>query len=98
VPVAGDLHIRLMKQKKKVVIIGAGLSGLTLAYELEKKGIRSIVLEAADRIGGRIHTKTGVNGTPLELGATWFADKHSSLMTLIKELSIQKFDQFSSGV
>jgi monoamine oxidase len=56
------------------------------------------VLEAADRTGGRIHTKTGVNGAPLELGATWFADKHTSLMTLIKELSIQKFDQFSSGV
>jgi monoamine oxidase len=87
-----------MKQNEKVVIIGAGLSGLTLAYELEKKGIRSIVLEAADRTGGRIHTKTGVNGAPLELGATWFADKHTSLMTLIKELSIQKFDQFSSGV
>ena len=92
------LHIRLMKQKEKVVIIGAGLSGLTLAYELEKKGIRSLVLEASDRIGGRIHTQKGANGTPLELGATWFADKHISLMTLIKELSIQKFDQFSSGI
>jgi monoamine oxidase len=83
---------------EKVVIIGAGLSGLTLAYELEKKGIRSLILEASGRIGGRIQTEKGVNGIPLELGATWFADKHISLMTLIKELSIQKFDQFSSGI
>lgn len=87
-----------MKKKEKVVIIGAGLSGLTLAYELEKKGTGSIVLEASDRTGGRIHTKTGANGTPLELGATWFADKHISLVTLINELAIQTFKQFSSGI
>jgi monoamine oxidase len=87
-----------MKQVEKVVIIGAGLSGLTLAYELEKKGIHSLVLEASNRIGGRIHTEKGTNKTPLELGATWFADKHTNLMKLIDELSLQKFKQFSAGV
>jgi monoamine oxidase len=87
-----------MKQVERVVIIGAGLSGLTLAYELEKKGIYSLVLEASDRIGGRVQTEKGVNGTPLELGATWFADKHITLMSLIRELSLQTFKQFSAGV
>lgn len=87
-----------MKQVERVAIIGAGLSGITLAYELEKTGIRSLILEASDRLGGRIHTEKGVNGTPLELGATWFATNHMALTSLIGELSLQKFKQFSSGV
>ncbi|ACU63459.1 flavin monoamine oxidase family protein [Chitinophaga pinensis] len=87
-----------MKTDKRIVIIGAGLSGLTLAYTLKKKGINATILEAADRPGGRIHTQIGVAGTPLELGATWFSDQHPQMIALLQELHLQKFPQFSEGI
>ena len=40
----------------RVVVVGAGLAGLTAAYELERSGATVTVLEARDRVGGRVHT------------------------------------------
>lgn len=94
-----QMEIRGMNKKDKVVIIGGGLSGLALAFLLEKnKNVKTTLLEASSRLGGRIHTIKGKKGTPLELGATWFADKHENLSTLINELGLQKFPQFSKGI
>lgn len=75
-----------MKKDKKIIIIGGGLNGLTLAYLLQKKNIQTTVLEASSRLGGRIQTLKGVLGTPLEIGATWFSESHLNLLSLIKEL------------
>lgn len=53
-----------------VVIIGAGAAGLAAARELTGRGVRTVVLEARDRIGGRIHTIwDDACPTPIELGA-----------------------------
>lgn len=87
-----------MTAKEKVVIIGGGLSGLTLAYLLEKKNVTTNILEASPRLGGRIQTIHGNLGTPMELGATWFGDKHCHFSKLIYELGLQKFPQFSKGI
>lgn len=87
-----------MYSKAKVVIIGGGLSGLTVAYLLQKRNINATILEASSRLGGRIQTVKGKLGTPLELGATWFADKHSNLLSLIKELGLKIFPQYSRGI
>lgn len=86
-----------MKKNEKIIIVGGGLSGLTLAYFLLKKGTDVTVLEASDRIGGRIQTISGILETPLELGATWFSDMHPHLLSLIDELSINKYPQYSRG-
>lgn len=86
-----------MKTNEKIIIIGGGLSGLTLAYLLSKKNIKSTILEASDRLGGRIQTIKGISETPLELGATWFSDMHSNLLSLIDELSLKKYPQYSKG-
>ena len=52
-----------------IVIVGAGLSGLTIAYLLQKSGYPSTILEARNRLGGRIHTlrKNGEARLSLEL-------------------------------
>ncbi|GAA4915230.1 flavin monoamine oxidase family protein [Mucilaginibacter defluvii] len=87
-----------MNVEDKIIIIGGGLSGLLLAYQLEKLNVRSLFLEASNRLGGRIQTLTGVHGTPLELGATWFSDMHPNLLALIGDLGLTKFPQYSKGV
>ena len=53
-----------------VLVIGAGIAGLRAAEVLAAGGRRVIVLEARDRIGGRIHTDRSW-GVPVELGASW---------------------------
>lgn len=91
-------HFRNMSFKENVVIIGGGLSGLTLGYLLQQKNIPFTILEAAARPGGRIQTVAGPCGAPLELGATWFSDMHTHLLALADELGVQKFPQYSGGV
>lgn len=83
--------------KERILIVGGGLSGLTLAYLLSKRNIQVKIIEASPRLGGRIQTINGTFQTPLELGATWFSDMHQNLCTLIDELGLKKFEQFSQG-
>ena len=76
-----------------IVIIGAGLSGLLTAYRLKKDGIPFKILEARDRIGGRINTVLGKSETPVEMGATWFQNHHQNLIALLEELQLKAFEQ-----
>ena len=82
---------------KKVIIIGAGLSGLSIAYLLKKRGINVHIIEARNRIGGRIETIKGNQNSPMEMGATWFGKKHKNLVAFLEELEIGIFQQFISG-
>ncbi len=53
-----------------VIVVGAGIAGLRAAQKLQQDGQRVLLLEARNRIGGRIWTDTD-NGQPLDLGASW---------------------------
>ena len=79
--------------KTKVLIIGGGLSGLALAYYLRHQDLNPLLVEARDRLGGRILTARIPGGASLELGATWFNPGHSSLFSLIEELGLSHFKQ-----
>jgi len=55
---------------ERVLVIGAGIAGLTVANALTHAGVESVVLEARDHIGGRLHT-VDLAGSPVDLGASW---------------------------
>ena len=60
------------KKTWDVIIIGAGIAGLATAEELTKQGVDNVlILEARDRIGGRIWTDTIGDNIPVDLGASW---------------------------
>ncbi len=79
--------------KSDIVIIGAGLTGLTLAYLLRYSGKKVIIIEARNRLGGRILTKGIKTNRPIEMGATWLGNQHQRLRILMQELNISTFDQ-----
>jgi monoamine oxidase len=57
--------------KKRTLVIGAGLAGLAAARELKRHGHEVLVLEARDRLGGRIWTSNKWPDMPLDFGASW---------------------------
>lgn len=79
-----------------VVIVGAGLSGLTAARDVLAAGYEPLVLEASPRVGGRILTEV-VEGVPFELGAQWIGDTHHRMAALATELGVGIYPQFEAG-
>ena len=76
-----------------ILIIGAGLTGLTVAYLLRNEGLAIRILEARPRLGGRILTLRKEGYAPIEAGATWLGAKHSALFQLLNELNIDTYEQ-----
>lgn len=77
-----------MNLKVDVAIIGAGISGLTAAWELQKLGIESVaVLEARSRVGGRTFSEPFAGGY-VEQGGTWAGVEHTEFLALARELGI----------
>ncbi|HEU5210059.1 MAG TPA: NAD(P)/FAD-dependent oxidoreductase [Longimicrobiales bacterium] len=73
-----------------VLVIGAGVAGLAAAGELARAGVRVRVLEARDRIGGRIHTLRDASlAVPVELGAEFVHDLTPALRSVLERASIE---------
>lgn len=67
--------------KKRVVVIGAGLSGLAAAQELHRQEYEVVVVEARERSGGRIWTSFKWPDMPLDFGATWIHGTQGNPLT-----------------
>jgi monoamine oxidase len=72
-----------------VVVVGAGLAGLTAAVGLLDRGIEVTVLEARDRVGGRMHGIEVTPGSWVDAGAAYLGDRHTGLTGLIDELGLK---------
>ena len=67
------------RHEADAIVVGAGLSGMIAARQLLAAGLVPLVLEADDRVGGRILTEEVLPGVPLELGAQWIGDTHERM-------------------
>ena len=67
----------------KVIIIGAGIAGLSAARLLTDAGYQVTILEGRDRIGGRLHTSHKWPDLPIDLGASWIHGTQGNPMTAL---------------
>jgi polyamine oxidase len=65
-----DVPRGILEPVERVVVVGAGIAGLTVANALVHGGVECVILEARARIGGRLHT-VDLGGAPVDLGASW---------------------------
>lgn len=94
-------------QESEVLIIGAGVAGLTAAYLLREGGVEVMVIEARPRIGGRLLTvdaagapvpPEAADGQPwFDLGATWLWSNQPYVQRWLRTLGIATFPQYESG-
>ena len=75
---------------RSVIVIGAGLAGLSAAYELHQAGWQVTVLEARERVGGRVYSLRGFsNGLVAEAGGEFIEESHTRLIGLAKQFNLQ---------
>jgi len=79
-----------------VAIVGAGISGLVTARVLSAAGRSTVVLEARDRVGGRLFS-AGRAGARLDLGASWFWPGEHRIERLTATLGLATHDQYVDG-
>jgi len=80
-----------------VAIVGAGLAGLTAAFRLTQAGRSTCVLEARDRVGGRVLNVDIGDGKVVEVGGQWIGPTQRRIQALARELGIGTFPTYAEG-
>ena len=80
-----------------VCIVGAGYAGLTAAWRLGQAGKSVVVLEARDRVGGRIWTQRLADGSPVDRGGGWLGPRHAAIFALAGEMGVGTYKTWVAG-
>jgi monoamine oxidase len=95
---AGDIPPQVDGPVERVVVVGAGMSGLVAARALILSGIDVVVVEGRDRIGGRTHT-IELGGAAVDLGGSWIHDGDGSpMLPLVDALGIERLPASTTGI
>lgn len=79
-----------------VIVVGAGFAGLIAARALRGAGKRVVILDARDRVGGRV--KAGrIAGKTVDLGGMWVGPSQTRLLALLREYGIATMPQYAKG-
>ena len=81
-----------MPSRLRAVVVGAGVAGLAAARDLADSGCDVVVLEARDRVGGRVWSTRLDNGEVVELGGEWIASTQDAVLGLASELGLRLVD------
>jgi monoamine oxidase len=76
----------------QVTVIGAGLAGLVAARALVAAGLDVVVLEARERVGGRVWSHRLANGEVVELGGEWISTSQTAVIDLARDLGLGLVD------
>jgi monoamine oxidase len=79
------------------VVIGAGLAGLIAARDLQRSGQSVLLIEARDRIGGRMHRKQLASGQWIDRGGQWVGATHHRFLALLDEYGVRRFASPAHG-
>lgn len=80
------------------IVIGAGFSGVAAARELTRNGKKIKVLEARDRVGGRVYTQQYNDGFYLDLGGQWIGPTQTRMYELLEEYDLHYFPTYNQGI
>jgi monoamine oxidase len=86
-----------MRSEADVVIVGAGLAGLSAAQTLTEAGLSVVVLEARDRVGGRLLNHRLARGGIVEVGGQWVGPTQLRVNAWIRELGLELFETYDEG-
>ncbi len=76
------------KNRRNVIVIGAGAAGLTAGYRLQQRGINFKILEASSTFGGRMKRNVGFADFPLPMGAEWLHSSPQMFETIVANSSV----------
>jgi monoamine oxidase len=80
-----------------VVVVGAGVSGLASALTAVDDGLSVIVLEARDRVGGKLLNHSIGDGKVVELGGQWVGPSQLRVNEWIDELGLERFETYNEA-
>src|ERR671917_1327250 len=80
-----------------VVVVGGGLAGLIAARDLLAADVSVLVLEARNRVGGRLLNHTLQNGAVVEVGGQWVGPTQDRVLALAEELGVGLFPTYTEG-
>jgi monoamine oxidase len=91
------MNMAKVPEQVDVVVVGAGLAGLIAARDLLAADVSVVVLEARNRVGGRLLNHTLANGAVIEVGGQWVGPTQERALALAEELGVGLFPTYLEG-
>ncbi len=79
------------------VVVGAGFAGLAATKRLQDRGKSVALIEARDRVGGRVWNRVAEDGTVVSVGGTWLGKRQNRMFELARDVGLDVYPQYDEG-